>query len=263
MSQLIPAGLIIVAGVLTTRLGKSMLSRMEHRDQVRGLPARRTTVYRLLNSVLRYLVDFIVVVMVLDRFHVQTTSIVASAGIIGLAVSFGAQGLVQDVVTGLFLLYEDQFAVGDVITLPNLSLSGTVQEVGIRITRLTGSSGEEVIVPNRLILEVQNHSRGQTTVSITVPISPLEDPSRVRLSLESAVKAVADRAPGAAVTGIAGFASGQVLWLVTAPVTYQQQSSIDRLLKEKIAQALYQNTITLAGMLPKGLPHGQDPISSQ
>ncbi len=253
LSRLLAIAVIIGAGMLLIRLAQHIVNRVERKNRNQGLAARRTTVYRLLISVIRYAVDFLVIVMVLDQFQVHTTAIVASAGILGLAVSFGAQGLVQDVVTGLFLLYEDQFVVGDVITLPNLNLSGTVVEVGIRITRLTGTSGELVIVPNRLILEVQNRSRGQTTVSVMVPIPAAEDPARVHAVLQSAVDELTDATPGATVTGIDSFAVGQVLWAVTAPADYEKGAAVDKALKAKIANVLYANGM-VAGAA-KGSPH--------
>ncbi len=261
--HLVETVLILVSAALTVRFFQALLSRAEKRDTRRGLPPRRATIYRLMASIMRYVVDFIAIVMILSGFHIQTASIVASAGILGLAVSFGAQGLVQDVVTGIFLLYEDQFAVGEQVTFPNLTLSGTVREVGIRITRLAGTTGELVIVPNRLILEVQNHSRGTSSVSILVPISPEEDPERVNKSLERAVTAAqADGVSGATVTGVTAFASAQISWTVSAPATVDNQGAYDRLLRKKITQALYEDGITLAGMAQKGTAHGTAPVSS-
>ncbi len=249
--------IILVAAALVVRFFHAMLGRAERRESRHGEPSRRATVYRLLASVIRYVIDFIAIVMILSGFHVQTTSIVASAGILGLAVSFGAQGLVQDVVTGVFLLYEDQFAVGEQVTFPNLTLSGTVREVGIRITRLTGTTGELVIVPNRLILEVQNHSRGTSSVAIMVPVSPVENPDRVQASLQRAVAVAASEGiVDATVTGVTAFATAQVTWTVSAPATVDNQLATDRQLRKTIAQALYQDGITLAGMAQKGSTHG-------
>ncbi|POB12078.1 mechanosensitive ion channel family protein [Sulfobacillus sp. hq2] len=214
-----------------------------------GKPSqRKTTIARLLTSVVRYVTDFVVIVMVLGRFHVQTTSLIAGAGILGLAVSFGAQGLVQDVVTGIFLLYEDQFGVGDHVTFPALTLSGTVQEVGIRITRLTGLSGETVIVPNRLILEVKNYSRGSLGVSVVIPVSADENPDRVRRALDYAVQNLQDVVPGASLVGITGFSNGTVEWTISASATLATQSAASRDIREYVAQAFYDEHIHFAGM---------------
>ena len=253
LSRILDSAVIIVVGMLLVRMVQHIVNRVEHKNRDQGLAARRTTVYRLLISVIRYTVDFLVIVMVLDQFQVHTTAIVASAGILGLAISFGAQGLVQDVVTGLFLLYEDQFVVGDFITLPNLNLSGTVLEVGIRITRLTGTSGELIIVPNRLILEVQNPSRGQTTISVMVPVPSTEDPERVHAVLQSAVDELSATTPGVRLAGIDSFAAGQVLWQVTAPADYENGATVGKALKTRIAHILYANGMVAGGA--KGSTH--------
>jgi small conductance mechanosensitive channel len=114
-----------------------------------------------------------------------------------------------------------------------------------------------VIIPNRLILEVQNHSRGTTSVAVQVPVSPAEDPKRVQESLQRAVTLAADQGVAAAtVTGVTAFASARITWTVSAPATAANLSATDRTLRQAIAEALYQDSITLAGMVQKGSSHG-------
>lgn len=248
---------VLVLAGLVVRGAARFIRRLETHgaQRVPQMAARRTTLYRLLTSVTRYAVDFIALITVLDLFGVPTTSLVAGAGVLGLAVSFGAQGLVQDVVTGLFLLYEDQFVVGDQITLPNLSLSGTVTEVGIRVTRLTGPTGEVVILPNRLILEVQNHSRGRTAVAVSIPVAPNEDPDRVQATLTALVNQLAEDMPGLSLQGITAFSPGQVTWSLTAPAPYGDAFRLSLALRREVARTLYQHGIMLAGSV-KGTGYG-------
>src|SRR5690606_38145008 len=100
---------------------------------------------------------------------VDTRSILAAAGILGLAVGFGAQNLVRDLVTGFFILSEDQFAVGDYITAAGVS--GVVDSVGIRTTRLRDFGGELHIIPNGRIEQVTNHMGPAMRMMFTVRIS--------------------------------------------------------------------------------------------
>ncbi|NMP20932.1 mechanosensitive ion channel family protein [Sulfobacillus harzensis] len=247
----VEAVLIIVAAGVFVRIVNRIIGGLESartpEDEMRR--ARRATFYRLLTSLVRYVVDFAAIITVLDLFGVPTASLLAGAGIVGLAIGFGAQGLVQDVVTGLFLLYEDQYAVGDQISLPNLSLTGTVLELGIRITRLAGPTGEETVVPNRLVLEVQNHTRRPTSVTVNIPLDPSASPDRARQVFEEMVAEVAHEVPGTKLVGVVDIQPAAVVWAVSAPVRYANAYQLGCQLREAVAKALYQSSVPLAGVV--------------
>ncbi|MBD5020626.1 small-conductance mechanosensitive channel protein MscT, partial [Xanthomonas citri pv. citri] len=105
-----------------------------------------------------YTLIFIFFVMVLDLFHYDPSALLAGAGIVGLAVGFGAQGLVSDIVTGFFILLEKQLDVGDYITVS--TFDGIVEQVGLRTTQIRSFDGTLHYIPNRNITNVSNHSRG-------------------------------------------------------------------------------------------------------
>ncbi|MBI3910076.1 MAG: mechanosensitive ion channel family protein [Armatimonadetes bacterium] len=130
--------------------------------------ARLRTLQALLRSLVSYGLGFVAFVMVLNTLGLNVAAILAGAGVVGLAVGFGAQRLVRDVITGMFILVEDQFAVGDYVTIGNHS--GTVSEMGMRITRLRDDQGKEVILANGDISTVVNHSRGPMAAAIDVAV---------------------------------------------------------------------------------------------
>jgi len=142
---------------------------------------RAKTLSALLLSVLRYVVYFIAGIMVLQTFGVQTSSILASAGIAGLAVGFGAQNLVKDVISGFFIIFEDQFSVGEYVTVAGIT--GTVEEIGLRATKLREWTGHLHVIPNGEIGTVKNFERGAILAVITVGIAYEED-------IESAIEVV-------------------------------------------------------------------------
>lgn len=187
LHRAIAIAVILVVAAVLTRVSALIFRRMEERDRQGGDHGRRTTIFGLLRDVTRYVIDFLALVIALDKVGINTASILAGAGVLGLAISFGAQSVVQDLVTGAFLLYEDQFQVGERIALPALNLSGEVVALGLRTTRLRAASGELITVPNRLITEVTNFTRsvlGTGTVSVIVPVRLDADPGRVRRVLE-------------------------------------------------------------------------------
>lgn len=129
---------------------------------------RAITMGSLLKSVATGIILAIVVVMVLDQFNVNIAPIIASAGIVGVAFGFGAQNLVKDFLSGIFMILEDQYGVGDVVDLGEAS--GTVEAVGLRVTRLRDVNGTVWYVRNGEILRVGNQSQNwaRTVLDITV-----------------------------------------------------------------------------------------------
>src|SRR5699024_2950848 len=103
-------------------------------------------------------------------------SILATAGLGGLAIGFVAQSLVKDVITGFFILFEDQYAVGDFIEIEGIT--GTVEEIGLRITKIRGFKGDLNIIPNGQILMVTNYTRGNVLAVVEVSVAYKSDIDR-------------------------------------------------------------------------------------
>jgi small conductance mechanosensitive channel len=137
---------------------------------------RAQTLQILLRSVITYLVFFMACMMVLQVFNVNTSAILASAGILGLAVGFGAQNLVKDIISGFFILFEDQFSVGDFVQID--TVTGTVEEIGLRTCKIRQWTGQLSIIPNGGITRVTNYNRGPMLAQVTVGIAYEEDIDR-------------------------------------------------------------------------------------
>jgi small conductance mechanosensitive channel len=156
---------------------------------------RAETVGTLLRSATTFLVFGIALVTILGELGINLTPIVASAGIVGVAVGFGAQNLVRDFLTGIFMILEDQYGVGDVIDVgpPTASnpVSGTVEAVSLRITRLRDVNGVVWHVRNGEILRVGNMSLGWARAVVDVPVAPgtpIEEARRVLLAAAMEVR---------------------------------------------------------------------------
>ncbi len=123
-------------------------------------------------------------VLVLQRLHVPITGLVAPAAVVGVALGFGAQRVVQDMLAGVFIIAERQYGFGDVVRISALGseagVSGTVEEVTLRITRLRTVNGEVVIVPNGQIVQVTNMSRDWARAVLDVPVPTTIDVQMVR-----------------------------------------------------------------------------------
>ena len=114
--------------------------------------------------------------MILDELGIATGPLLASAGIVGIAVGFGAQALVRDVISGIFMLVEDQYGVGDVVDLGDAS--GVVEAVGLRVTRVRDVNGTVWYIRNGQVLRVGNQSQGWARAVLDVAIAYGEDVER-------------------------------------------------------------------------------------
>lgn len=210
---------------------------------------RVETLGSILRSVASFAVGLVAGTMVLSDLGLDLTPVVASAGILGVAVAFGAQNLVRDVLTGVFMLLEDQYGVGDVIDAG--SATGTVEAVTLRTTRLRDVDGTVWHVRNGEISRVGNRSQGWSRAIVDVPLPLTADVSAVRGVLVDAARAMGEDPAFAArvleepeVWGVESFAKdGLVLRLAqkTAPL---EQWAVERELRERVLAALVEHGVT-------------------
>ncbi|MEO6713866.1 MAG: mechanosensitive ion channel domain-containing protein [Mycobacteriales bacterium] len=139
---------------------------------------RARTLSALLITVVTVAIWIFVVLTVLGAFDINIAPLLAGAGVAGLAIGFGAQQLVRDVISGFFILAEDQFGVGDTIT--TAGVTGTVETVSLRITRIRGDDGVLHHVRNGDMGVVSNSTRGWATVTIDIPLDPAADTHRAQ-----------------------------------------------------------------------------------
>jgi moderate conductance mechanosensitive channel len=146
---------------------------------------RLRTLQGLVRSVTGYVLFFILISMILGQMSINVTGLITAAGVGGLAIGFGAQKLVKDVINGFFIIMEDQFAVGDYVTIGGAS-TGVVEEIGTRITRLRDDAGRLWIISNGDINIVTNHSRAPVEAFIEVGVAPGADVKRAEVVINEA-----------------------------------------------------------------------------
>jgi len=143
---------------------------------------RFEAISQLLRSITTVTIVSLASLIILAQIGVNLAPLIASAGVIGVALGFGAQTLVKDFLSGIFLVLEDQFGVGDFVDLG--AATGTVEEVTLRVTRVRDMSGIVWYVRNGEILRVGNRSQGWTSAVVDVPVAYNEDLDRVRRIVE-------------------------------------------------------------------------------
>jgi small conductance mechanosensitive channel len=217
--------------------------------------ARSRAVATLLSSVASFVILFIAVVWILAVLGVNVAPILASAGVVGIALGFGAQNLVRDLISGIFIIVEDQFGVGDTVDMPTRA-TGVVEQVGLRSTRLRDDDGTVWYVPNGLITSVGNSSQGHSVARVDIAVSYDTDLRAARTALRDAVEdlsadpAWADRLLDAEPTLTVGALEATAVLLRAAVQTIAgAQVAVADELRERALRAM-----TLAGVTPLAAP---------
>nr|WP_245948360.1 mechanosensitive ion channel family protein [Falsibacillus pallidus] len=209
--------------------------------------ARAHTLESLTKNIFSYILIFIFFVTVLQVFNIQVTAILAGAGIVGLAIGFGAQGLVSDFVTGFFILLERQVEVGDYVSTGNFS--GIVENVGIRTTHIRGFDGTLHFVPNREITSLSNHSRGNMRALVDIGISYEDDIDKAITVLQELCDKIASEdtniVDGPNVLGVQSLGSSDVVLRIIAKTANGEQWGVERKLRKAIKETLDANGIDI------------------
>ncbi len=199
--------------------------------------ARSETIGNLLKSVVKYLSVIIAVFLILSAWGVQTPTLLAGAGILGLALSFGAQSLIEDVISGLFIIFEKQFSVGDVIQIGDFR--GVVREIGIRATKFEDLNGDIKIINNSDIRGAINTSSQLSVAICHISIGYGEDIMKVeeiiKKNLDNIKQAIPEIIEGPFYKGVESLGDSSVVIRVQARVNeikkYQAVRDLNREMK--------------------------------
>jgi moderate conductance mechanosensitive channel len=169
-------------GVLPDALARGPFAEPADETVMNRRAMRARTIGSLLKSIVSGVIFGVVIVMVISELGYDITPLITSAGILGVALGFGAQSLVKDFLSGIFMIFEDQYGVGDVVNLGEAS--GVVEAVSMRVTRLRDVDGTVWYVRNGEILRVGNQSQNWARSVVDIAVGYKEDVARVRRILQ-------------------------------------------------------------------------------
>ena len=190
--------------------------------------ARKKTIARLLHNCLNYTLYFFLIYSILNIIGVPISSLLAGAGIAGLAIGLGAQGFLSDVVNGFFILLENQYEVGDSVVIG--SVTGTITSLGLRTTQVRDFDGTLHFIPNRSITVVSNQSRGDMRARVDLPIYAHTDLEKVTEVIKAVNKTELPKYPQVVETpnilGPVYTSGGQLVFRIDLFVDSGQQNSM-------------------------------------
>lgn len=248
--RLLDIAIIIIIAFLLDRLICGLTNRYMRVKVAKGENNRKVTLYRLVRSVVHYTIAFLALVTILSKLGVNVASILAAAGVIGLAVSFGAQSLIKDIFAGFFIILENQYGVGEYVTI-NRQFTGFVELVGIRTTQLKGDNGELIIIPNGSITDVINLCRYDIRVKELFEISHEADIDEAESVIAAAAMAYYEENPGLltktpSVEGVELISKTGVSICLVTYTTPMSRWSVGRDLRKVVMQSLQNANIPLS-----------------
>ena len=211
---------------------------------------RTTTIHLLALNIVKYVVYFGALGRILNELGVNYTAYFASLSVVGLAIGFGSQGLVQDIVTGFFVIFEGQFDVGDMVEISGQT--GVVEEVGLRMTRLRNYLGQTVTIPNRNIALVGTYARGAMRVCVDAAVANGDAAVRAKELLARLGGEVAKQYDGIVLlppstSGPLSLASGEHFVRLETGIWPQQQWVIEQQLIPRLRELYKQEGIEIPG----------------
>lgn len=229
--------LILIASIVSTFVINFLIARIFKSREGTIFDSKRVITLRvLLKSVVKYTVFFVAFIMILGVYGVPTTSILASAGVVGLAVGFGAQSLVKDVISGFFIIFENQYSVGEYIKTKDFE--GIVEEIGLRATRIRDFNGGLHIVPNGHIETLTNYNRGKIRAMVDIGIAYQEDVDKaISVIAEACAEMAKDSTvivEGPEVLGVVKIKESEVTIRVLAYTKPMEQWAVERILLKTI-----------------------------
>ena len=256
LSSIVSIVVIVVVALIVLRLLRSAVQRivarvLDRQDQSqRELRQKAQTLANVIESAGRLVVFILAGMMILGKLGLDIAPLIASAGVAGLAIGLGAQSLIRDTINGFFILFENQFAVGDAVRIGESS--GSVEEVNLRRTVLRSVNGAAIIIPNGEVRVVQNLSKGWSRAVIDVTVAADTDTGVVIDLLHSLLDHAQDDPTFGAqvleppeILGVTAIDMTGVTFRVLVKTQPLQQWPVERELRRRIWQALREHGISM------------------
>lgn len=251
---------ILIISYLVIFIGKRIITRifkLRMKAPINQSERRTKTLVRLLHSTLTYAVYFTAIIAILSSLNIEIMGLLAGAGIAGLAIGFGAQSLVKDVISGFFIIFEDQFGVGDYIRINQAE--GTVKEIGLRTTKIVASTGELYIIPNGMITEVVNFSVNNSKAVIDMQVGIDADIEKVEKLLKEYLaelpKQYEELVDVPKFLGVQNVTGTEITIRIVAETKPLEHYGISRIIRRDVKNILDKNDIPMA--YPKMLLYDQ------
>jgi small-conductance mechanosensitive channel len=239
--------LIFIIAAILIKLGRYLIKKFFEKQKefkYKLDDKRLDTMCTLLISLFKYAVYIAAIIISLSDI-LDLKAVLAAAGVGGVAIGLGAQSLIKDTISGFFILLEDHFAVGDLITIDNMT--GTVERMELRVTRLKNYTGDLYIIPNGEIKKVINHTRDNKMVIVDVPVAYSSNISKVNEIVQNVCDEVKEEftifTEEPKILGITELANNNMNLRIVAKTLPNEQGAVERRIRFKLKERFEENRL--------------------
>lgn len=251
LKNLITIIIIIIATIIIKKIINILFER-KLKSKILGnrYEAKTKTIMSIFKNFINVLIYFVSITSILNVFNINTSSILAVAGVGGVAIAFASKSIVEDLITGGFILIENQFNIGDLVTIN--SITATVIFMGLRITKLQDIDGKEIIMPNSQIKTVINHSVNPMRAAININISSFKNIDFIKSVINEGIKNAQNKfeyfTQAPEILGIDDISDYSYKFLISGQTKNGQQWTAQRILREEILKKLIENKISFSSI---------------
>ena len=231
----------VITGFIDNLFHNKLSASMKQNENIPLEEMRLKTLSQLFKSIATYVIYFIAIITCLDMVGFSIMTILAGAGVVSLAVAFGAQSIVEDLMSGIFIVLENQYSVGEFVSIDGIL--GTVSEIGMKTTKVLTESGELMIIRNGSVGTVINYSRHAQRRFVTVGIAYEENIENAKVVIQHACDIIGERYKDdfdqlPYVQGVTDLADSSVVIRTTFTSWNWTQDPISRALRQEIKEQL-------------------------
>ena len=211
-----------------------------------AIDKRKMTIVSLIKNVVKYTIAIIIIIAILSLYGVDTTSIIASIGIVGVVLGLACQDIAKDFLSGVFLIFDNAYAVGDYVEINGFK--GEVISLGLKTTKIKAYTGEVKIISNSAFTEVTNYNLKQSKLVIDIPLSydcDIEKVEKVLNDLVPEIKALPDVRKEVELLGIERFESSNIIYRIAIDCSPMSQYGVNRAVLRLIKLTFDKNKITI------------------
>ena len=245
IKEIIAPVLIILFSIVIYLIVKGVINRI-FRIKNKYVDRRKSkTINSLINNLIKYFIVIVDIVMILDVFGIDTKTLIASLGVVGLVAGLAVQDTLKDFVAGVSIILENQYRVGDTVTIKNFR--GEVIELGIKSTKIRAFTGEVMIISNHLIEEVVNHSLDKSVAIVDIPVSYDTDIDKLENVLTELFKSLTIKGVKGEIKilGLQSYDDSSITYRVVCDTVPMEHLQVERDLKKAIKLCLDDNKIEI------------------
>lgn len=247
IKEIVAPILIIIFSIIIYNIITKIIKRTFKLKSTKGGKKKQETLISVINNIIKYFIIIIALLMILDVFGIDTKTLVASLGVVGLVAGLAVQDLLKDIISGMSIIFENQFYVGDTIEINGFK--GEVTHLGLKTTQIKSYTGEVKIISNRNITEVTNFNLANSLAIVNFQISYEDDTTSAEKVLtklcERLTKELDNIKGDVTLLGVTKLDSSGVEYRITVETVPLKQYEIERIILKEVKIELEKHNITI------------------